>query len=163
MIKIRKAKLIDVPIVVRLWKEFMNIHKTIVTKKSPKFKEYLQLKKGADIKFRTFLKKNINSRNGLVLVAELRNKIIGYNLSFIKPNIIVYKIEKLGHISDLYVRKEFQGKGIASKFKNETLKWFKKKKIKTITLMVNNSNLYAHSIYKKWGFKDFHQEMRKKI
>jgi len=81
----------------------------------------------------------------------------------IKKNTPIFSLEKLGHISDLFVRKKFRGIGISSMFRDEAIRWFKKKRMKYATLDVYPDNVIPYKIYKKWGFFDFHLEMRKKI
>ena len=47
--------------------------------------------------------------------------------------------------------------------KDATYKWFRKKGVKTLSIKVYDANKFAHDIYKKWGFKNYHIELRKKI
>ncbi|MBU0758417.1 MAG: GNAT family N-acetyltransferase [Nanoarchaeota archaeon] len=161
--EIRKANLKDAEEITALWKEFMETHAKNIIKKNPEQKKTLERKKNADFLFKKFLIKNIRSRNGLVLVAADGNKMVGYSLNFIKDNIPVFAVEKIGHISDLYVAPEFRGKGISSKFKDMATDWFKKKGMTVASIEVYNENSYAHSIYNKWGFFDSHIELKKMI
>ncbi len=66
-------------------------------------------------------------------------------------------------MSDLYVKKGFRGMGIASAFKKEAFRWFRKKGVKYASIMFFVGNERAHKIYNKWGFFDFHMEMRAPI
>lgn len=163
MIKIRKAGLKDVESVVSLWKEFMKEHDGIVLKVTPKLKQILTRKKEATKIFRKFVKDNIRSKNGMVFVAETNQVSIGYSLVLIKDNVRVYHISKIGYISDLFVKKKYRSGGISSKFKYEAIKWFRKKGIKHISIAVHKENKLAYSIYKNWGFIDYHVELRRKI
>lgn len=160
---IRKANLKDVPTIVKLWKEFMKDHDKIVIKENPKLKPHLVKKKDAADIFRKMIQKNIRSKNGVVHIAEVDGKSAAYSLIFIKDNIPVYKLEKIGYMSDMFVRKEFRGLRISSKFKDEAIKWFKKKRINYISLKVYPENKHAHSIYKNWDFFDYQIDMRRKI
>jgi ribosomal protein S18 acetylase RimI-like enzyme len=105
----------------------------------------------------------IRSKNGLVLIVEVDKKIAGYLIIMIKNNVPIFKLEKLGEITDLYIKEEFGGKGISSKLRDEILKWCKKKNISTITLDVLPENIHAIRIYEKWGFNEFLIEMRMRI
>lgn len=163
MIKVRKAKLKDVDNIVILWNEFMEGHDKIVLKKTPQLKQFLIRKKNAAEIFRKFVKKNIMSKNGMVYLAEANNEPAGYSLVLIKSNIVVYKIKKVGYISDLYVRKDYRKNHISSRFKELAIKWLKENKIKHVSIAVHKENEVAYSIYKKWGFIDYHVELRKKI
>ncbi len=160
---IRKANLKDVPTIVNLWKEFMKYHDEILIKKNKKVKPHLVKKKNAANIFRKFVRKNILSKNSIIFVAEIEGKLVGYSLNYIKDNIPIFNVGRIGYICDLFVKKEFRRMRISTKLKNESIKWFKKKGIKYASITVHNYNELAHSIYKKWGFFDFHIEMRKKI
>ena len=160
---IKKATIKDVPSIIKLWKEFRKNHNKIVIKKNPKFKPYLIKRSNAAENFKKFVQKNIRSKNSVVYIAEVNGKLVGYSLIYIKDNIPIFKLEKIGYISDLFVKKEFRNQGISSKFKEEAITWFKKKGIKHISLAVYKNNKFAHSIYKKWGFFDYYIEMRRKV
>ncbi|MBI5227442.1 GNAT family N-acetyltransferase [Candidatus Micrarchaeota archaeon] len=112
---------------------------------------------------RQWFTKHISSKNSLVLVAQMNEEIVGYSLNFIKDNVRVYKLRKLGHVADLYIKKGHRGQGIAKQFKDIIFSWFKKKRIKYLSIATHAENKKAHSIYKKWGFFDYHIEMRKKL
>ena len=113
--------------------------------------------------FSGIVKKYIKRRNGLVLVAEDNGKIIAYNLNYIKNNIPIFLIEKIGYISGLYVDEKYRGKSISSEFSKKAFIWFKSKKIKDIEIAAYPQNKRAVSIYRKWGFKDYHLVLRRKL
>jgi len=160
---IRKANLKDVTKIVDLWKKFIKYPDEIIIKNNKKVRPYFVKKKNAVTLFRKYIQKNILSKDAIIHIAEVDGKPVGYSLSFIKNTIPIFKMKKIGYISDLFVKKEFRGMGISTKLKDEAIKWFKKKGMKHASIMVYTDNKFAHSIYKKWGFFDFHLEMRKKI
>ncbi|MBN2457640.1 GNAT family N-acetyltransferase [Candidatus Woesearchaeota archaeon] len=160
---IRKAGVKDIDNIISLFKKFMRVHNKIVVQNEPRFKQYLTKKKGYVEIFRDFLIKHISSKDSLVLLAEAEGKPAGYCLCYIKDNIPIFSIERIGYLSDLYVDKRFRGKGISTRFKDISISWLKKKRIRHISLCVYPQNKHAHPIYKGWGFSDFHIEMRKRI
>jgi len=163
MITVRKATLKDVKIIDDLSSVFIRYHDEVVLKSNPQLKPHLTKKKNSSNIFKKFVVKNIKSRNGLVLIAEDDEKPIGYSLSYIKDNIPIFAIEKIGYLSDLYVDKKYRGKKISSKFKDEVFKWLKKKGIKHVSICAYVNNPLALKIYKKWGFFDYHMELRMKL
>ncbi len=163
MVEIRKARLKDIPEIMKMWKVFMQEHDMMVTSKNPSLKPYHAMRSEAAANFEKYAKRCIHSKSAVIFLAEKDDEIIGYCLCIIKKNIPVFKIEKLGHIGDLYVKKEHRKLGISSMFRKEALSWFKTKGIKHASIMVSPENTKAHRIYKKWGFTDFHIEMRKKL
>jgi GNAT superfamily N-acetyltransferase len=160
---IRKANIKDIDILVKMWKEFMKLHDEAMIAKNPKIKPYVKLRKDAPELFRKFSSQQIKSEKGLVLIAEVNGKPAGYVLSLIKSNIPVYELSELGYISDMYVKKEYQGLGLSSKLKDETVKWFKEKKIKHMSLRVYYDNDHARQVYEKWGFFNHSIEMCREI
>ena len=117
MISIRKASLKDVVTIVKLWKEFMKYHDEICIRENPKLKPYLIKKNNAANNFKKFVQKNIRSKNSLVSIAEVDGKPAGYSLIYIKNNIPVFELRKLGYISDLFVNKKFTGMELALNLK----------------------------------------------
>jgi GNAT superfamily N-acetyltransferase len=160
---IRKAKISDAPEILGMWKEFMKYHTEDLVKKDKRLIPHLEKKKDAPEIFLKYAKRCIKSRNSVIYVAEEKDKLIALSLLEIKKTIPIFRIEKVGHFGVLFVKKEYRGKGISSRFKDEAIKWFRKKDIKYLSLMVYPGNEHARSIYKKWGFFDFHVEMRRKI
>jgi GNAT superfamily N-acetyltransferase len=160
---LRKANLSDVPKIMELWKEFMEHYDNVLIRENKSLEPYLKKKKSAAQKFRKFARKAIRSKNEAIFMAEVDGKPAGYCLMFIQKNNPIYEIEKLGYISDLFVRKEYQGMGISSRLKDEAFKWFKKKGIKYLAINVLKDNKHAHRVYEKWGFFDFSIRMERDI
>ena len=163
IITIREAKIKDSATITELAKEFMNYHDETVIKNNILMKPYLDKKKNHSAIFRKFLDKNIRSRNAVVFIAEADGIPAGYSLNYIKKNVPIFKMEKIGYISDLFVKKEYRGNNISTKLKDCAMQWFRSKGINHISLCVYNDNEFAHSIYKRWGFINYHVEMRRKI
>ena len=154
---IRKAVLRDVSEIVKLGEELWSYH----DKRFKVCQIFNKRKKSAGKLLSNFVKKQIKSRNGLVLVAE-DEKIFAYCICFIKKNSPIFAIEKVGYISDLFVEDKYRGKKISSGFNRQAAKWFKGK-VKIIEIAAYPPNKRAVSIYRKWGFKDYHLALRKKI
>lgn len=160
---IRKATLKDLPTIISLWKEFIKYHNEVLVKRDKKLQPFLAKKKNAVNIIQKYLKDQIKSKNAEIYLAEIKGKPVGYSLIYIKKNIPIFKLERIGDISDLFVKKEFRGKGISNKLKDNAIKWFKKRGIKNMVVNVHCENKSAYSVFKRWGFFDYHLEMRKKI
>lgn len=93
----------------------------------------------------------------ILILAEENGDLIGYIAGEVEKN----NYEKYGYISEIFIKKEYRNKGIASKLKDEFLNELKKQKISLCRIDVNPNNL-ALEVYKKWGFKiDKHRLMLK--
>ncbi|MBT3464109.1 GNAT family N-acetyltransferase [archaeon] len=161
--QIKKATLSDVKELVKIWNSFVKEHDNTVIKKSPEKKIRRNMVHTSDVIFEKWISKCIRSKLGYVIIAIDNNKIIGYMLCTIKKYDEIFKLKYYGSINDIYIMKKYRGKGISSKLKDESIKWFKSKKIKYISLSFNSENSLPYKIYKKWGFKDEYTEMWKEI
>jgi GNAT superfamily N-acetyltransferase len=160
--QIRKARLKDVEELAPLAIELMTHHKEL-TKNEKDRHEQTILVPNAKSLWKKWASKWIRSPKGLILIAEEDGEIAGYSMNFIKENIKVYSLRETGHLADLYVRKKFRKRGLATKFKQMAFSWFKKKGIKYASIAFHAKNTRAHKIYKKWGFFDYQTEMRMKL
>lgn len=163
MILVRKAALRDIPSVVTIWNEFMKDHVNTVLKRNKKLSIYTPRKEKAENTYRAFIKKQLKSGKGAIFLAEADATIAGYILVLIKDEIPIFKLKKIGYISDLYVKREFRGLKISSKLKDEAISWLKRKGLKHVSIGLYIDNEFAHSVYKKWGFFDYKLEMRRKM
>jgi ribosomal protein S18 acetylase RimI-like enzyme len=113
----------------------------------------LVLKKNYDINnFASWLNNLDEEKKSMVFMAfDTKNKAIGFISAEIeyKKELVVGKI---GYISDLYVKKEYRAKGIASVLMEKTLDWFKKMKVNHVSLDVDMNNEPAIKLYSKFGF-----------
>jgi GNAT superfamily N-acetyltransferase len=138
-------------------------HHLALSKNDAKGREQRKTVGNMKLVWEKWVRKWIASANGLVLVATVGGEVVGYSLNFIKDNVPVYKVRKIGYVGDLFIQKGFRGKGIGSKFKSEAFRWFRKKGMKYASICVHENNREARKLYNVWGFEDFHIEMRRKL
>jgi GNAT superfamily N-acetyltransferase len=159
---IRKARRSDLKTVVSLWQQLMERHASFAPANKA-LAPHLASRPGAAREFSAWARKHIGSRSGIVLLAEVEERPVGYCLIFIRRIPYFSRLKRVGHIGDLLVVKEFRGWGISSLLKEEALQWFRRKGIKHVALNVLEKNRVPQSIYKKWGFFPFVVEMRKNL
>lgn len=147
MIKIEKAKIKDIPILLKLWKEMIYYHKKLS-------KKDFQLKNNTKQIMKKFFIENIKSKNSLVLKAISDRKIIGYLMAFIDELPPVYKNNKYAYISDGLITKKYRNKGIMKKMVNEAARFFKKKGLKELGLKTYTKNVDGIKAWCKIGFKE---------
>jgi len=80
------------------------------------------------------------------IVAEVDKKVVGY--------AGIWLIIDEGHITNIAVKKEYQGQGISKYLLMGLIDYCKKRSIINMTLEVRKSNTVAHNLYKKYGFLD---------
>lgn len=163
-IKIRKAALHDIDAIVSLWHDLVGYHRELV-KRDRIRKPWHEPASDAEAHFKKWVTKWIRSPKGLVLLAEVDDDIVGYSLNQIKTKdaIPVYRIRKLGYMSDLYVKPRYRGKGISSRLKNAVFQWFREKGVKYADIGFQVGNIRAQKIYRRWKFTEYVTQMRRKI
>ena len=99
------------------------------------------------------IKKENNDKNKFIYVAVADEKVIGFVYGTTKSEYEHY--ENLGYadLMAMYVHPDFQGKGIASKFKELFENWARKNGAKKFVIGVLKDNIKARHIYEKWGGK----------
>jgi ribosomal protein S18 acetylase RimI-like enzyme len=162
-IQVRRARASDVPALVNLWLEFSREHERIVVRKTRSFAAFYSRRDDVAEMADRFFRKDIRSRNWGVYIAEAGGFPAGYALFTIKKTPPVYKIDTIGYIDSLYIRKPFRGAGLSSRFKDIAADWFRKKGLSHMSLNVAPENTHARSIYTDWGFLEHQIEMRMKV
>jgi glucosamine-phosphate N-acetyltransferase len=117
------------------------------------------LRKASDLspkKAKEIFKKIKSDKNYKIYVAVLDSKVVGTTTLFIEQKFI-HDGGKVGHIEDVAVRKEYQGKGIGQKVVKALLEYAKKEGCyKTILDCTDDLT----SFYEKMGFKRHSSSMR---
>ena len=91
-------------------------------------------------------KQELQNKNSKYFIAKSNTQIIGF--------IGFMEIIDEADITNIVVHKDYRNQGIAYKLLETTLtKITNNKKIKVITLEVNETNIYAIKLYKRFGFK----------
>lgn len=123
------------------------------------YKEYdkkLDLKWTYDRKGKTYFKKRIAGKDGFVIIAESKGKIIGYLCGSARNCPYDYRIiPKYAELENMIVDKEFRGKGIGEKLTKKFLEWCKLKKADCISVNASIQNEKGINFYRKMGFKDY--------
>ena len=105
---------------------------------------------------RNILKKILENENHIIHVAELNGKIVGSTTLLIEQKFI-HEGGFVGHIEDVVVNKEFEGRGIGMKLVLSLLDVAKEKKCYKTILNCEDKLI---PFYEKIGFKQKSIEMR---
>lgn len=117
------------------------------------------LRKASDLspkKAKEIFKKIKSDKNYKIYVAVLGSKVVGTTTLFIEQKFI-HNGGKVGHIEDVAVRKEYQGKGIGQKVVKALLEYAKKQGCYKTILDCTDDLI---SFYEKTGFKRHSSSMR---
>ena len=109
--------------------------------------------------FEKTLKKKLKSDDALVLVALEQGRVVGFALAIIGNRQSIFRVPKVGTISDLGIKKEFRRQGIGKKMLVEIKAWFVKNDVSLIEVAVLAKNEVAASFWTKQEFQDFSHRM----
>jgi len=136
----------------------MQVHKLHVIKRKDVYKDV------DPMNFEEFKTELLNSNN-IYLVAEFENKIVGICFSQIKEisDNKILKNNKILHIQNLCVDKNYQKKGIGKKLYNAVVQVAKEKSVDSIELMVWGFNKNAIKFYQNLGMNIKNLKFEQKI
>jgi ribosomal protein S18 acetylase RimI-like enzyme len=154
-IKIKEAKKEEMGSVLSLMRQLSDYHKKIDPKYYKSGKERKERDKKRLIEY--FSKKRKNRK---ILVAKVKNKVVGFLIGSIEKPPPYCKENKIRVIHRAYIKENFRRKGIGKLLVEELLKWFRKRKIKFVEVEVDSRNKIGIEAYKKYGFFEFHKRMR---
>ena len=91
----------------------------------------------------------------IFLVAQIGEKVVGYNMCRIESGISNIKRDfaKKGHVISIAVLEDYRGMGIGQKLMEEGMKNVRECGASEIYLEVRQSNLPAIQLYRKLGFR----------
>lgn len=103
----------------------------------------------------SYLKKILEDKNKLFLVAEENNKLIGYLLAEIEERKPF--LQKAGYIAETYAIPESRGKGVGTALFRKAIEWFEKNKLNWIMVGTHSLDEEAISFWEGRGFKEFNK------
>ena len=99
----------------------------------------------------------------VIFIAEFNGEVVGHMIISVKKNFPIFKMKYYGRINTVFIKKEFRGKNISSKLKDEAINWFKRKGINRVSLNVDPYNKRTINVYNTWGLSLNLFEMRMNI
>lgn len=152
---IRKANVEDIPPIVNLWEEMMNLH----AKKS----DLYDIKPNARQIYAYYLKEVLKSSESIVIVYEIENKVIGYLMAEESLRPPVYKEERIGTVVEICVRGKHRNKGVGEELLDEIEKWFINRGITRIECIISNFNEISKGFWFKNNYKPYNLMCVKKL
>ncbi len=142
---IRKAILKDLSEVKNLNQELFNhdseFDETLCTKWPSKNKSYY--------------KEKITKKSAITFVAEEDGIIIGYLIGSMNKTLSYRKIRIIAELENMFVKREFRGKGIGKSLINNFKKWANSKGAKKARVVAYTKNNRALKVYEKNGFEQY--------
>jgi len=147
LIKIKKPKLEDLSEIIELWKKQYAFHYDLDSK------YYVSNSPSLTKKFRRYLKKAIVKSQPNILVAQVKEEIIGFiTFSVDSDDYLDARIKKFGHIIELFVTEEYRQQGVGKKLSQATENYFSRAGIKYLIVQSSSFNKLAINFYRQIGF-----------
>jgi ribosomal protein S18 acetylase RimI-like enzyme len=156
MIKVRRARPADIPLIARGQKELNRYH--------------LQYEAGfyapapaASKEFQAYLAKKLGDPDFLVLAAEDGAAIAGFALAWVERRPPLYKKRKVGYLSNIYVDEAHRRSGLGTRLYARVEAWFRAKKVDFIQTRAHVRNRATLKTFRRWGLKDLSLTLSKEI
>jgi ribosomal protein S18 acetylase RimI-like enzyme len=149
---IRTAKKEDIPVIAELNSQLADYHREMDTYYKP----------GSETReeFKDYLSKIIEEESIRILVAESNSTLIGYSIGTIEVAKRFITPEKIGKISDAFIKPAHRNKGIGKEMIDDLLCWFKQNEIQYVELSVDSKNKNSIAAWEKFGFRECMKKMR---
>jgi len=147
-IKIRKAELADLPILLELEQQLIETERQFDRNMKEKNASYYNIEE------------LMIQNESVILVAESNLQIVGSGYAKIKKSEFHLKEDFHSYLGFMYVDPNFRRQGINSLIIEGLIDWSKKKHIKVVRLEVLEGNESAIKAYQNLGFENYLREMR---
>lgn len=111
---------------------------------------FVNQQKNIDKKTQMF-QNGINDKNILTYVAEVDGEIVGYISGSLVSQYEYFSDREFADLLAIYINPEYQGKGIATKFKQIFVDWLRTNGKTKFVVGVLEKNNKARVVYEKWG------------
>ncbi|MBU7022614.1 MAG: GNAT family N-acetyltransferase [Theionarchaea archaeon] len=98
-----------------------------------------------------------------IVVAEVRDRIVGYCIGRIEPTKPFVTLERIGKISDTYVKERYRNRGIGKSMVHSLFNWFRDKGIFQVELSVDSRNESGVKAWEGLGFRECMKKMRREL
>ncbi|MGC1122848.1 MAG: GNAT family N-acetyltransferase [Candidatus Methanofastidiosia archaeon] len=110
--------------------------------------------------FRQYVRDILDKRHARLVVAEMGGRVVGYCIGRIEPTKPFIAPERIGKISDAFVKDVYRNCGIGRLMVHSLFNWFKEKGIFQIELSVDSRNENGVKAWENLGFREFMKKMR---
>lgn len=114
---------------------------------------FVEREKSAPERIATFNEKKRNNEQTICCVAEKNGIIVGVMLGTVNSDYEYFKEKNYADLCVLYVHPNHHKKGIATKLKEEFIRFIKSKGFDKYVIGVLKENYNARKVYERWGGK----------
>jgi len=148
---IRAASCQDIPALVALWEELMDLHRA----KDPFFE---RAPNGSEV-FARFVEENIRNDAACVLVALVEERIVGYCQGLLDRHPPAIAEPEYGQVLDFAVTAAHRGTGIGAQMFETLREWFRREGVRRIEVRHSTFNDDAARFWPRMGFQPYLQTL----
>lgn len=151
---VRRARTEDLEILVRLWREMWEVHAPL----DPRF----EITAAADLVMGKWFEETLeNDRAALFVAEEEPDTPLGYCHAMILENPPVVPRQYYGYVSELAVRS--RRRGIGTRLLDAAHAWFREKNLSYVEVNVSVRNAVAGRFWRKQGYSEFLERLRRDL
>jgi len=151
---LRRARTEDVEPIVRLWREMWEFHRPL----DPRF----EVSPAADLVMEKWIEENLqNPRSAVFVAEETPGTLEGYCHAMILENPPVVPWLQYGYVSEVAVHR--RRKGIGTQLLEAAHAWFREKGLPYVEVNVSVKNAVARSFWRKQGYSEFLERLRREL
>ncbi len=110
------------------------------------------------------LEDRFNADKGLIVVAEVDEKIVGFiSMTIMNCFMVVSSVKNIGYIEAGYVKPQYRRLGITKKLESIVVEFLKEKKIRYLELFTLLNNEPANKSWSNLGYSPFRLQWRKDL
>jgi GNAT superfamily N-acetyltransferase len=105
------------------------------------------------------VRKELNDGRAAVFVAEVDERVVGYVFAGIEAESWKELRAEAGFIHDLVVDETSRRSGVGTALLERAVAWFQSRRVERVMLWTAPQNVYAHSLFRRVGFRLTMMEM----
>ena len=156
MIKVRRARPADIPLIARGQKELNRYHRRYEA-------GFYAPAPAASKEFEAYLAERLGDPDFLALAAEDGPAIAGYALAWVERRPPLYNKRRVGYLSHIYIDEAHRRSGLGTRLYARVEAWFRTKKVDFIQTRAHVRNRSALKTFRRWGLKDLSLTLSKEI
>ncbi len=103
-------------------------------------------------RYHWWLTRIVETGNGVLLVAEVEGKLVGFTVATIEDEIPIYRVKRFGFVHDLWVELDYRRRGIGRALIGELVGRLRAMEVEQIRLDVLVNNESARKLCAACGF-----------
>jgi|SRR5579859_910435 len=151
---VRRARAEDVDLLVRLWREMWEFHVPL----DPRF----EITAAADLVMGKWFEETLENERAVLLAAEeTPGSVLGYCHAMILENPPVVPHQFYGYVSEIAVRD--RRRGVGTRLLEAAHDWFREKNLSYSEVNVSVRNAVAGRFWRKQGYSEFLERLRREL